>query len=157
MGKPVGLHTIGIPAAISTLGVIVSFAIPQLWLGYGVFAALNQPAEKVFVWVVLIALLFAGINGLTTFMMGKGSIRAVRVHLSLAFISLLLTVVYLIAALSGTIWPGVNLTAALVSVVMLLLSGFCIRSPSFYTMLLFTLHNRAWRQQIRQTRNNMQR
>ncbi|MRI50284.1 hypothetical protein FDP61_13135 [Enterobacter ludwigii] len=56
-----------------------------------------------------------------------------------------------------TIWPGVNLTAALVSVVMLLLSGFCIRSPSFYKMLLFTLHNRAWRQQIRQTRNNMQR
>ncbi len=44
MGKPVGLHTMGIPAAISTLGVIVSFAIPQLWLGYGVFAALNQPA-----------------------------------------------------------------------------------------------------------------
>ncbi|OUC34872.1 hypothetical protein BJP35_4621 [Enterobacter sp. J49] len=126
-------------------------------LGYGVFAALNQPAEKVFVWVVLIALLFAGINGLTMFMMGKGSIRAVRVHLSLAFISLLLTVVYLLAALSGTIWPGVNLTAALVSVVMLLLSGFCIRSPSFYKMLLFTLHNRAWRQQIRQTRNNMQR
>lgn len=80
MGKPVGLHTMGIPAAISTLGVIVSFAIPQLWLGYGVFAALNQPAEKVFVWVVLIALLFAGINGLTMFMMGKGSIRAVRVH-----------------------------------------------------------------------------
>lgn len=157
MGKPVGLHMMGIPAAISTLGVIVSFAIPQLWLGYGVFAALNQPAEKVFVWVVLIALLFAGINGLTMFMMGKGSIRAVRVHLSLAFISLLLTVVYLIAALSGTIWPGVNLTAALVSVVMLLLSGFCIRSPSFYKMLLFTLHNRAWRQQIRQTRNNMQR
>ncbi|MDU7762849.1 MAG: hypothetical protein E7J89_26130, partial [Enterobacter asburiae] len=36
MGKPVGLHTMGIPAAISTLGVIVSFAIPQLWLGYGV-------------------------------------------------------------------------------------------------------------------------
>ena len=157
MGKPVGLHTMGIPAAISTLGVVVSFAIPQLWLGYGVLAALNQPAEKVFVWVVLIALLFAGINGLTMFMMGKGSIRAVRVHLSLAFISLLLTVIYLLAALSGTIWPGVNLTAALVSVVMLLLSGFCIRSPSFYKMLLFTLHNRAWRQQIRQTRNNMQR
>ena len=42
MGKPVGLHTMGIPAAISTLGVIVSFAIPQLWLGYGVLATLSQ-------------------------------------------------------------------------------------------------------------------
>ena len=60
MGKPVGLHTMGIPAAISTLGVIVSFAIPQLWLGYGVHAALSQPAERVFVWVVLVALLFGG-------------------------------------------------------------------------------------------------
>lgn len=49
MGKPVGLHTMGIPAAISTLGVIVSFAIPQLWLGYDVLAALGQPAERVFV------------------------------------------------------------------------------------------------------------
>ncbi len=39
--KPVGLHTMGIPAAVSTLGVIISFAIPQLWLGYGVIAALS--------------------------------------------------------------------------------------------------------------------
>ncbi|EMI6680431.1 hypothetical protein V2G77_000204 [Enterobacter kobei] len=50
----------GIPAAVSTLGVIVSFAIPQLWLGYGILTALDQPAERVFVWVVLVALLFAG-------------------------------------------------------------------------------------------------
>lgn len=157
MGKPVGLHTMGIPAAISTLGVTVSFAIPQLWLGYGVLAALNQPADLVFVWVVLIALLFAGINGLTTFMIGKGSIRALRVHLTLAVISLLLTAAYLVSALTGamngTNWPGVDLTAALLSVVMLLISGGCIRSTAFYKMLLFTLHNRAWRQLIRQTRN----
>lgn len=157
MGKPVGLHTMGIPAAISTLGVIVSFAIPQLWLGYGVLAALNQPAERVFVWVVAIALLFAGINGLTMFMIGKGSMRALWVHLTLALLSLLLTAAYLLFALAGTLsgtsWPGVNLTAALVSVVMLLLSGGCIRSTAFYKMLLFTLHNRARRQLINQTRN----
>lgn len=157
MGKPVGLHTMGIPAAISTLGVTVSFAIPQLWLGYGVLAALNQPAERVFVWVVLIALLFAGINGLTTFMIGKGSMRALRVHLTLAVISLLLTAVYLVSALTGamngTKCPGVDLTAALLSVVMLLISGGCILSTAFYKMLLFTLHNRAWRHLIRQTRN----
>lgn len=153
MGKPVGLHTMGIPAAISTLGVTVSFAIPQLWLGYGVLAALNQPADLVFVWVVLIALLFAGINGLTTFMIGKGSIRALRVHLTLTVISLLLTAAYLVSALTGTNWPGVDLTAALLSVIMLLLSAGCILSTAFYKMLLFTLHNRAWRQLIRQTRN----
>lgn len=106
MGKPVGLHTMGIPAAISTLGVIVSFAMPQLWLGYGVLAALSQPTERVFVWVVLVALLFAGINGVTMFMIGKGSMRAVR-----------------------------------------------ILSTAFYKMLLFTLHNRAWRKLIRQARD----
>ncbi|MBX8459597.1 hypothetical protein K5E19_03880 [Enterobacter sp. RIT637] len=150
--KPVGLHTMGIPAAVSTLGVIVSFAIPQLWLGYGVIAALNQPAERVFVWVVLVALLVAGINGLTMFMIGKGSMRAVRLHLTLAIISLVLTTVYLLAALSDTPLPGVSLIAALVSVVMLLLSGSCILSTSFYKMLLFTLHNRAWRKLIIQTR-----
>ena len=153
MGKPVGLHTMGIPAAISTLGVIVSFAIPQLWLGYGVLAALSQPAERVFVWVVLVALLFAGINGVTMFMIGKGSMRAVRIHLALAVISLVLTAAYLLAALIGSPFPGVSLTAALVSIVMLLLSGSCILSTSFYKMLLFTLHNRAWRKLLRQTRD----
>ncbi|HDT3696515.1 TPA: hypothetical protein ACG0NW_002245 [Enterobacter roggenkampii] len=151
MGKPVGLHTMGIPAAISTLGVIVSFAIPQLWLGYGVLAALSQPAERVFVWVVLVALLFAGINGVTMFMIGKGSMRAVRIHLALAVISLVLTAAYLLAALIGSPFPGVSLTAALVSIVMLLLSGSCILSTSFYKMLLFTLHNRAWRKLSGQT------
>ena len=153
MGKPVGLHTMGIPAAISTLGVIVSFAIPQLWLGYGVLATLSQPTERVFVWVVLVALLFAGINGVTMFMIGKGSMRAVRIHLALAVISLVLTAAYLLAALIGSPFPGVSLTAALVSIVMLLLSGSCMLSTSFYKMLLFTLHNRAWRKLIGQTRD----
>lgn len=151
MGKPVGLHTMGIPAAVSTLGVIVSFAIPQLWLGYGVVAALGQPAEHVFVWVVLIALLFAGINGVTMFMIGKGSMRAVRLHLTLAVLSLVLTAAYLLAALSGSSSTGVSLTAALVSIVMLGLSGSCIFSTAFYKMLLFTLHNRVWRKLISQT------
>ena len=152
MGKPVGLHTMGIPAAISTLGVIVSFAIPQLWLGYGVLAALSQPTERVFVWVVLIALLFAGINGVTIFMIGKGSMRAVQLHLMLAVISLVLTAAYLLAALSGSAAPGVSLTAAMVSTVMLGLSGSCILSTAFYKMLLFTLHNRAWRKLISKAR-----
>ncbi len=151
MVKPVGLHTMGIPAAVSTLGVIVSFATPQLWLGYGVLTALGQPAERVFVWVVLIALLFAGINGVTMFMIGKGSMRAVRLHLTLAVLSLVLTAAYLLAALSGTSSPGVSLTAALVSIVMLGLSGSCILSTAFYKMLLFTLHNRVWRKLISQT------
>lgn len=152
MGKPVGLHTMGIPAAISTLGVIVSFAIPQLWLGYSVLAALGQPAERVFVWVVLIALLFASVNGVTMFMIGKGSMRAVRLHLTLAVMSLVLTAAYLLAALSGSAAPGVSLTAAMVSTVMLGLSGSCIFSTAFYKMLLFTLHNRAWRKLISKAR-----
>ena len=152
MGKSPGLHTMGIPAAISTLGVIISFAIPQLWLGYGVIAVLGQPAERVFVWVVLIALLFASINGVTMFMIGKGSMRAVRLHLTLAVMSLVLTAAYLLAALSGSAAPGVSLTAAMVSTVMLGLSGSCIFSTAFYKMLLFTLHNRAWRKLISKAR-----
>lgn len=91
----------GIPAVLSTLGVIVSFGIPQLWLGYKVSAALGQPEESVFIWVVLIALLFSGINGMTMFLIGKGLMRAVQVHLTLAVMSLVLTSVYLLTALSG--------------------------------------------------------
>ncbi|MEP9014407.1 hypothetical protein ABKU81_05795 [Enterobacter roggenkampii] len=122
-------------------------------LGYGVLAVLGQPAERVFVWVVLVALLFAGINGVTMFMIGKGSMRAVRFHLTLAAISLVLTAAFLLAALSGNALPGVSLTAALVSIVMLLLSGSCILSTSFYKMLLFTLHNRTWRKLSGQIRD----
>lgn len=59
---------------------------------------------------------------------------------------------YLLVALSGSTAPGVSLTAALVSIVMLLLSGSCILSSAFYKMLLFTLHNRAWRKLLSQTR-----
>lgn len=103
-------------------------------------------------WVVLVALLFAGLNGVTMFMIGKGSMRAVRLHFTLAVISLLLTAAYLLAALSESTSPGVSLTAALVSIVMLLLSGSCILSTAFYKMLLFTLHNRAWRKLISQAR-----
>ncbi|AFP70094.1 hypothetical protein AZ039_002124 [Enterobacter kobei] len=56
------------------------------------------------------------------------------------------------AALSESTSPSVSLTAALVSIVMLLLSGSCILSTAFYKMLLFTLHNRAWRKLISQAR-----
>lgn len=82
IGTPPGCYTMGIPAVLSTLGVIVSFGIPQLWLGYKVSAALGQPEENVFIWVVLIALLFSGINGMTMFLIGKGLMRAVQVHLT---------------------------------------------------------------------------
>lgn len=51
--------------------------------------------------------------------------RAVRLHLTLAVLSLVLTAAYLLAALSGTSSPGVSLTAAL---------------------------NRVWRKLISQTR-----
>jgi uncharacterized membrane protein len=70
----------------------------------------------------------------------------------LAELSLALTTAYLLAALSGSSSPGVSLTAALVSIVMLGLSGSCIFSTAFYKMLLFTLHNRVWRKLISQTR-----
>ncbi|MFB0856311.1 hypothetical protein ACETTA_00730 [Enterobacter cloacae] len=152
IGTPTGRYTMGIPAVLSTLGVIVSFGIPQLWLGYKVSAALGQPEESVFIWVVLIALLFSGINGMTMFLIGKGLMRAVQVHLTLAVISLVLTTVYLLTALSVASVPGVSLIAALISIFMLLLSGYCIHSISFYKMLLFTLHNRAWRKLLHQTR-----
>ena len=64
--------------------------------------------------------------------------------------SMILTAAYLLAALSGTSSPGVSLTAALVSIVMLGLSGSCILSTAFYKML--HLHNRVWRKLISQTR-----
>lgn len=102
--------------------------------------------------MVLIALLFSGINGMTMFLIGKGLMRAVQVHLTLAVMSLVLTTVYLLTALSGASVPGVSLIAALISIFMLLLSGYCIHFISFYKMLLFTLHNRAWRKLLHQTR-----
>ncbi|CAM6216533.1 hypothetical protein ENCLCK374B_01690 [Enterobacter cloacae] len=70
-------------------------------------------------------------------MIGKGLMRAVQVHLTLAVMSLVLTTVYLLTALSGASVPGVSLIAALISIFMLLLSGYCIHSISFYKAALY--------------------
>lgn len=99
IGTPTGCYTMGIPAVLSTLGVIVSFGMPQLWLGYKVSAALGLPEESVFIWVVLIALLFSGINGMTMFLIGKGLMRALSIRC---------------CSLPCTIVPGVNFCTRLV-------------------------------------------
>jgi hypothetical protein len=105
--------------------------------GDGVIAVLGQPAERVFVWVVLIALLFAGINGLTMFMIGKGSMRC-ALHLTLC--NKPLTVIYLLAALSGRFSGRHRRSREHCDVT----DHSSILSTSFYKMLLFTLHN-SWR------------
>jgi len=158
MGKPIGWHTMGLPAAISTLGIILSFAIPQLWLGYIVMTGLNLPPQQVFIWVVFTSLIFAAANAVTMFTIGKGSITAVKMHLALSAISLMLASAYLICSLvaevTSSYWAGSSVAAAITGSVMWLISAGCIRSTAFYQMLLFALHNRVWRQSMQVSRRH---
>jgi hypothetical protein len=107
----------GIPA-ISTLGVIVSFAIPQLY-GWGMAYSPDSTSQRNTYssgFVLISPFCSTGLNGVTMFMIGKGSMRAVRLHLTLAVISLVLT--------AAVFFPLLK-------------------------MLLFTLHNRAWRKLLK--------
>lgn len=81
---------------------------------------------------------------------------AVKMHLALSAISLMLACAYLIcslvAAVTSSYWAGANVTAAIIGIVLWLISASCIRSTAFYQMLLFALHNRVWRRLIQVSR-----
>ncbi|WP_338515567.1 hypothetical protein [Erwinia aphidicola] len=104
------------------------------------------------------SLIFAAANAVTMFTIGKGSITAVKMHLALSAISLMLASAYLIcslvAAVTSSYWAGSSVAAAITGSVMWLISAGCIRSTAFYQMLLFALHNRVWRQSMQVSRRH---
>lgn len=149
MGVPLGLHTLGFPLAISLLCAVLSFALPQFWIWSAIYAGFNLPQHAVLVGVFATGLGFAIFNCLTAFFTGKGYMLAVRAHLTLSALTLAVSLLFLLTALfsliSGEAIRGVSLSGALISVALALGGAAIATSFSFYRMLLYALHNRAWR------------
>lgn len=149
MGLPVGFHTMGLPLALSMLGIILSFSIPQFAIWSAIFSWFQLPEHAVLVAVFATALVFAGINAVIVFMVGKGFMAAIRAHLVLAIATLIIACIYFLTALlsysDDASWSDVNLPSSIVSLVLIMASFFIIHSRVFYLMLVYSLHNRAFR------------
>ncbi|EKT63275.1 hypothetical protein [Providencia burhodogranariea] len=108
-----------------------------------------MPEHAVLVAVFATALVFAGINAVIVFMVGKGVMAAIRAHLVLATVTLRIASLYFFTTLlsysNEVSWSGVNLFSGGISIVLVIGSFFIIHSRTFYLMLVYSLHNRALR------------
>jgi len=149
IGLPVGFHTMGLPLALSMLGIILSFSIPQFALWSAIFSWLQLPDHAVLVAVFATALVFAGINAMIVFMVGKGFMAAIKAHLLLAITTLIIASLYFLTTLlsysNDASWSGVNLLSGIIGMVLAIGNFFFIHSRTFYLMLVYSLHNRAFR------------
>lgn len=149
MGKSFGLHTMGLPAATSVLAMVLSFTLPQYSIWSVILNFFSLPSHTILAWIFVTGILFSGMSAITVFLIGKGRMFALKVHLMMVGMTLLLAMTYLTGTLRATFdstWgPGYGLTSAVVSLAFIILSILCIRSNSFYLMLLYSLHNRALR------------
>lgn len=161
MGLPIGKHTTGLPIVISMFFMILAFAMTQLSLWSVVLAWLSLPAYTVLAWVFAAGLVFMVANTAALFMAGKGSMKAVEVHIALAGLTVFLCVIHLAKSLIGFIGSepsaGVHLLTAILGLVFISISFRCINSKTFYQMMVYTLHNRAWRKLLKTTQPGLKR
>ncbi len=147
MGQP-GWHYSGLPAIISVFCIVVSFAIPQLALWSIIFDLAAIPRHKVFAAITATALLFAGINAITLFLLSKGAISALKVLIGLTLMTTVGAFIYLLAAITDIPYPGVTQVGALISILFAVVSLMSLNSNAFWKMFSYCLHNRVWRKMM---------
>jgi hypothetical protein len=154
----IGIFTImGVPIVFSLFFSMVSFIQPKLTLWLAIFEWLQLPQHAFFVGIYITVSLFAGINAIVIFMILKGFIFAIRAHLVIVGLTLIMSAVYLVNSLlnyiNGAAWSGAYLISATLSMVFITFSTMIILSPAFYKMMIFCLHNRMFRKSLSQMRN----
>jgi hypothetical protein len=157
MGEPIGIPTMmGLPVVFSLFFSVLSFIQPQLVLWLAIFDWLQLPQHTVFVGICITALLFSSINAVIVSMIGKGSMAAIKAHLMIMGLTLAMSVVYfvnvLLDCINGSV-AGVDLITAILGIVFITFSIMIILSPAFYKMMVFCLHNRAFRKSLLLMRN----
>ncbi|MCU5775246.1 hypothetical protein N5923_22945 [Erwiniaceae bacterium BAC15a-03b] len=161
MGLPIGKHTTGLPIVISMLFMILGFAMTQLSLWSTVLAWFSLPAYTVLAWVFAASFVFMVVNTAALFLAGKGVMKAVEVHIALALFTVFLCIIHLAKSITGFLSSepsaGVHLLSAILGLVFISISFFCINSKTFYQMLVYTLHNRAWRKLLKTSQQGLKR
>ncbi|MEJ5111330.1 hypothetical protein [Erwinia billingiae] len=152
MGLPFGLHTLGIPAVASFSGMILSFAMPQFAIWSFIINWFSLPLHWVLGCVFFAGILFCGVGAATLFLIGKGNMAALKMHVGMVLSTQLFAIGYLLCALLAqaniNILPETGLISAILGVIFIALSNITLCSQAFYKMLLFSLHNRALRKQL---------
>jgi hypothetical protein len=156
--EPIGIPTMmGLPVVFSIFFSVLSFAQPQVALWLAIFDWLQLPQHAFFVGICITALLFAGINAVVALMIGKGSMAAFKTHILLVGLTLIMSAVYLVNVLLGcvndSVWVGAGPVTAILGIVFITFSIMIILSPAFYKMMVFYLHNRAFRKSLLLMRN----
>lgn len=152
MGLPFGLHTLGIPAVASFSGMILSFAMPQFAIWSFILNWFSLPLHWVLGCVFFAGILFCGVGAATVFLIGKGNMAALKMHVGMVLGTQLFAISYLLCALLAqaniNLLPETGLISAILGVMFIALSNITLCSQANYRMLLFSLHNRALRKQL---------
>lgn len=143
----VGMFNFAFPLVFSAFFMIMSFAMVQFSLWQAVTQWLALPSTMTMAFLVISSLVCSVIYIMPIFIMSKGFIAGVKLHLILAYATLFGAVIYFLSmairwiASAFTAWGGI--ISALLALIFIGLSLFIIRTERFYSSLLFALYCRT--------------
>ncbi|MGD8164966.1 hypothetical protein [Pantoea sp. FN0307] len=149
MKDSVGMFNFAFPLVLSAFFMIMSFAIVQFSLWQAVTQWLLLPPAMTMVFLVIGSLICGILYVMPVFIMSKGFMAGARLHLILAYLTLLSAIIYFLSmviewiASAFTAWGGI--ISASLALIFIGLSLFIIRTERFYSSLLFTLYCRTLR------------
>ena len=149
MNGSVGMFNFALPLVFSAFLMMLSFAMMQFSLWQAVTQLLGLPRTMTMVLLVVGSLLCGALYVMPVFLMAKGRMVGLSLHLLLARATLGGAVIYLLCALvggfSGGVSAGGNLICPLLALAFIGLSFWLIRTERFYSSLLFALFCRTLR------------
>ncbi|MCU5771442.1 hypothetical protein N5923_11890 [Erwiniaceae bacterium BAC15a-03b] len=140
-----GMFTFTIPLVLSTFFMILSLAIAQYSLWEMVTRFLQLPSTTTLILVVISSVVCAILYIIPLFVMTKGYMIGVKVHIWLAWFTLLMAGVYFVNYLLCAITSETGFIAPLLSLAFIIFSFVIICSERFYYSLLFALWCRVMR------------
>ncbi|AUY24338.1 hypothetical protein [Mixta calida] len=145
MTGSVGIFNFALPLVLSAFLMMLSFAMMQFSLWQAVTQLLGLPRTMTMVLLVIGSLLCGALYVMPVFLMAKGRMVGLSLHLLLARATLAGAVIYLLCALVGGVSAGGSLICPLLALAFIGLSFWLIRTERFYFSLLFALFCRALR------------
>lgn len=140
-----GMFNFALPLVISTFFMVLSFAVAQFSLWEIVVRFLGLDSTVTMILLVISSIVCAIVWVIPVFVMAKGYMVAVKVHIWLAWTTLAAAIVYVFNSLLRAATVETGFIAPLLSLAFIAASFLIIRSQYFYNSLLFTLMFRVVR------------
>lgn len=149
MNGSVGMFNFALPLVLSAFLMMLSFALMQFSLWQAVTQLLGLPRTMTIVLLIVGSLVCGVLYVMPIFLMAKGRMFGLSLHVLLAHVTLLGAVTYLLYALASWFSSGLsawgNLICALLALALIGLSFLVIRAERFYSSLLFAMFCRIIR------------